>query len=799
MKFTLSWLKDYLETDASLDEIVAKLNAIGLEVDTVENPAEKLAPFTIAEVVDAVKHPDADKLRVCKVNTGSETITVVCGAPNARAGMRAVLGRPGDYVPGLDFTLGLRKVRGVESNGMMCSAAELELGEDHDGILDLPEDAPVGENYAKWAGLDDPVIDIEITPNRQDCLGVYGIARDLAAAGLGTLKPLANDVVDGTFDSDVSVSIDLPEAASEACTLFLGRRFKAVRNGDSPKWLQDRLKAIGLRPISALVDVTNYISYDLGRPLHLYDANRLTGSLRARLAEAGESFTALDDKEYTTNGGETVIADDAGVQGFGGVIGGNDTGCQMDTTDVVLEVALFDPKRTAFTGRDHGIITDARYRFERGVDPLFAKRGMEIATRMILDLCGGEASHVFQAGADPVWNKTVPFRSERVKTLGGLDLAKEESVKILETLGFGLEGSDPYTVSVPSWRCDVEGEPDIVEEVLRIHGLDNIPSAQLPATNHKAGTTLSPRQKRARAVKRQLAAVGMHEAVTWSFMRRDHAVLFGGGDDALMVDNPISSELDCMRPSILPNLMIAGQKNRDRGASVLALFEVGPVYEDDGEKGQLLVASGIRAGQFADRHWSATARPVDVFDAKRDALAALEAVGAPTGNLQVFTEAPDHFHPGRSGTLRLGPKNILASFGELHPKVLKALDVDGPVVGFEVYLDRVPAPKKSGAAKPVLNVSNLQSVERDFAFLVDGDTQVANLVRAIKGADKAYIADVGVFDIYEGKGVPEGQKSVAISVLLEPKDQTFTDDAIETISAKVKAAAEKAVGAVLRG
>jgi len=798
MKFSLSWLKDHLDTDASLDEIVAKLNAIGLEVDTVENPAEKLGAFTVAEVLSAEKHPDADKLKVCKVSNGTEEMQIVCGAPNARAGIKVVLGRPGDYVPGLDVTLKKAKIRGVESIGMMCSARELELGDDHDGIIELPEDAPVGTSYVDYAQLDDPVIDIEITPNRQDCLGVYGIARDLAAAGLGTLKPLAVEKIEGTFESDVKVSIDLPEEAKSACTQFLGRRFKGVKNGPSPQWLQDRLKAIGLRPISKLVDVTNFITHDLGRPLHVYDANKLNGDLKARLAEAGEKFTALDDKEYVAKGGETVIADSTGPQGFGGIIGGLSTGCSEETTDVVLEAALFDPKRTAFTGRDHSLITDARYRFERGVDELFIRDGMEIATKMILDLCGGEASHVFEAGDDTVWNKTVPFRSERVLTLGGVDLPASESVAILEKLGFKVDGNDPYTVHVPSWRVDVEGEPDIVEEVLRIYGYDNIPSVQLPATDHKAGTTLSPRQKRARAAKRRLAGVGMHEAVTWSFMTRDHAVLFGGGDDTLVVDNPISSELDCMRPSILPNLMQAAQRNRDRGADVVALFEVGPVYENDTEKGQLLVACGLRAGQNAERHWSAVSRTVDVFDAKRDALAALEAVGAPSG-LQVFDEAPDYYHPGRSGTLRLGPKNILASFGELHPKVLKALDVDGPVVGFEVYLDRVPAPKKSGAAKGALVVSKLQSVERDFAFLMDRDAKVADLVRAVQGSDKAFISDVSIFDVYEGKGVPEGQKSIAVSVLLEPKGETFTEKDIEAISSKVCAAAEKAVGAVLRG
>ena len=603
--------------------------------------------------------------------------------------------------------------------------------------------------------------------------------------------------VDGSFDSDVLVSIDLDDDHASACTQFLGRKVTGVKNGPSPQWLQDRLKEIGQRPISALVDITNYITHDLGRPLHVYDAGKLTGNLLVRMADEGETFTALDDKNYTATGEECVIADGAGIQGFGGVIGGLETACDEATTDVVLEAALFDPVRTAFTGRDHGLITDARYRFERGVDPLFIHDGMEIASQMILDLCGGEASRVFEAGADTVWDRTVPFRSERVMTLGGVDLAASESIAILEKLGFTVEGDDPYTVSVPSWRCDIVGEPDLVEEILRIHGYDNIPSVALPATNHKAGTTLSPRQKRARTTKRRLASVGMHEAVTWSFMKREQALLFGGGGDDLVVSNPISSELDCMRPSILPNLMQAAQRNKDRGANGVALFEVGPVYLDDTEKGQLLVAAGLRAG-VSERHWQRPSAAVSVFDAKRDALAALEAAGAPVGNVQVFTESADHYHPGRSGSLRLGPKNILAVFGELHPKTLKAMDVDAPMVGFEVYLDRIPAKRGKSAAKSALFVSKLQSVERDFAFLMDADKPAANLIRAVKGADKDHIVGVNVFDVYAGKGVPEGQTSIAVSVSLEPKGETFSDKDIEAISTRIIAAAEKAVGAVLR-
>lgn len=797
MKFSLSWLKTYLDTDASIEEIVKTLNAIGLEVDTVENPADKLAPFTVAEVLAAEKHPDADKLKVCRVSDGTNEMQIVCGAPNARTGIKVVLGQPGDYVPGIDVTLKKATIRGVESNGMMCSYRELELGDDHDGIIELAEDAVVGQLFVDHAKLDDPVVDIEITPNRQDCLGVYGIARDLAAAGLGTLKPSPDASLEGSFDSDVTVSIDQKLLDSGACPVFFGRKFTGVKNGPSPQWLQDRLTSIGLRPISALVDITNFITHDLARPLHVYDAAKLTGDIRVRVAEAGETFVALDDNEYITLGGETMIADDAGVLGFGGIIGGAASGCSEDTTDVVLECALFDRIKTAETGRAHGINSDARYRFERGVDALFAQTGFEIASQMILDLCGGTPSHAFSAGAVPTWDKTVTFRPERVRALGGLDLPASDCAAILEKLGFQISGDGPFSVKVPSWRVDIDGEADLVEEVLRIQGYDDIPSAQLPATDHKAGTTLSPRQKRARAVKRRLAGVGLHEVMTWSFMGREHAAVFGG-DDTLVVDNPISSELDYMRPSILPNLMQAAQRNKDRGQTGIALFEVGPVYANDTETGQSLVAAGLRAGANGNRHWSRAQVSVDVFDAKRDALAALEAAGAPVANLQVFTESASWYHPGRSGTLRLGPKNILASFGELHPAALKAMDVDGPMVGFEVNLDAIPGRAKKSATKGALALSNLQSVERDFAFLIDRDVAVADLVRAAKGADKAQIAAVSVFDVYEGKGVPEGQRSVAISAVFEPKGETFSDEQIEALSQRVCAAAQKAVGAILR-
>jgi len=795
MKFTLSWLKDYLEIDADLDTIVATLNATGLEVEGVENPADSLGAFKIGHVTEAVKHPDADKLKVCTVNTGAETVTIVCGAPNARADMKVVLGRPGDYVPGLDVTLALRPVRGVESNGMMCSSAELNLGEDSDGIMDLPADAPIGESYIDWAGLNDPVIEVAITPNRQDCLGIYGIARDLAAAGLGTLKPLTVPTISPA--GKCPQAVELP---SDTCSRFIGRAITGVTNRPSPEWMQNRLKAIGLRPISALVDITNYISYAVGRPLHVYDMDKLSGTLQARDALAGEGFVALDDNEYTSQGGECVIADDADVQGFGGIIGGLKSGCSDTTKNVFLECALFDPISIATTGRQHGIITDARYRFERGVDPLFVEDGADIAAQMILDLCGGVASEKVDVGEAVVWDKTVTFRPERVKSLGGLDLAAADSLNILANLGFtvGEASERGYSVQVPSWRGDVDGEADLVEDVLRIHGLDNVPSVPLPAINHRAGSTLSALQKRSRAAKRALAASGMMECVTWSFMDRRHAELFGGGGDDIIIDNPISSELDCMRPTTLANLLVAAQRNANRGAEGVSLFEVGPTYDNDTTKGQNLVAGGVRTGKTSPKHWAKTQSEVSVFDARADAVTALKAAGAPIDNLQIMDGAGDHYHPGRSGTLRLGPKNILATFGEIHPAVLKALDVTGPAVGFEVNLDKIPAGRKSATSKGALSATNLQSVNRDFAFVVDTSVKAGDLIRAVKGADKAAIQEVILFDVYIGAGLPADKKSMAISVRLQPKDTTFSDKDIEAIASKIVTAASKATGAHLR-
>jgi len=794
MKFSLSWLREHLETDATLDMILDTLNSIGLEVEGVENPADSLAPFTVAEVMETEKHPDADKLNVCKVNTGKEIVQIVCGAPNARAGIKVVLGQPGDYVPGIDVTLKAATIRGVDSAGMMCSASELNLGTDHDGIIELPTDAPVGARYVDFAKLDDPVIEVAILPSQQDRLGVDGIARDLAATGIGTIIDRTPAPVKGDGPCPVSVTLE-----TEECPMFVGRLVKGIKNGPSPQWLQDRLTSIGLRSISTLVDITNYVTFDRGRPLHVYDAGKLSGNIVAREGVEGESFEALDDKSYTLKGGETVIADDSGVLGFGGVIGGTSTGCLENTVDVFVEAAWFEPISTAMTGRKHGIESDARYRFERGVDPEAVISGMEFATQLIIDLCGGEASDIIVAGKAPTLDKVISFRPERMMTLGGLDLPAAESIAILERLGFTVTGDAPYSVTPPSWRRDVEGEADLVEEVLRIYGLDNVPSVPLPATVHRAGDTLTETGRRSRAAKRQLAASGLMEAITWSFMRDDLATLFGGGGDDLIVDNPISSALNCMRPSILPNLIEASGRNNDRGANGVAIFEVGPQYRNASETGQDWVAVGIRSGKFNDRHWDEPQRDVTVYDAKADAIAALTALGAPAANLQVFEEAPNWYHPGRSGTLRLGPKNILAAFGEIHPSILKTMDVDGPIVGFEVFVDAAPKPKKKGASRGALNVSNLQSVERDFAFVVARDTKATDLVKAVKSADKKLIAAVTIFDVYEGEHMDADKKSVALSVTLTPRNATFSDKEIEAVSSAVIAAAERAVGAVLRG
>jgi len=800
MKFTLSWLKEHLDTDAELATIDTTLTAIGLEVEEIVNRGPELAPFTVASVIEARPHPNADKLQICRVDTGTEEIEVVCGAPNARTGMKAVFAGNGLVIPGNGMKLKPTEIRGVQSNGMLVSEREMGLSDEHDGIIEMPDDAPIGVPFAEILGLDDPMIEIAITPNRQDCLGVRGIARDLAAAGLGTLKPVDESAVAGSFETPVSVALDFREDAADACPAFALRLIKGVKNGPSPDWLQRQLKAVGLRPISALVDVTNFISLDRGRPLHVYDADKVAGNLTVRLAQDGEKLTALDEEDYTLHGDVCVIADDNGVQSLAGVMGGLDTGCTEGTTNVLVESALFDRIRTAMTGRSLGIESDARYRFERGVDCNYMMGGLEDATRLILDMCGGEAGSVNVAGAVPEWNKQVDLRVDRVKQLVALDVPADQMVDILNAVGFAstLDG-DVIHADVPSWRTDIDGEADLVEEVARIHGYDTIPSVAMDPISNNVLPAVDGKQRRVRKAKRALAGRGLHEAVTWSFTSADYAALFGGGQAELVLSNPISSELDTMRPSLLPNLLDAAARNQARGFRTINLFEVGAQFESADIKGQHSMASSIRVGAAHDRHWSGTADEPSALVARADALALLEELGAPTGNLKAERGAPDWYHPGRSGLLKLGPKNVIARFGELHPRVPAAMDVDGPVAAFEVFLDAIPYKPRKKTTRPALQASDLQAVERDFAFIVDADLPAAELLQAAKGADKQLIDNVSLFDVYEGKGVEEGKKSLAICVRLQPTNETLTDNDIDAIADKVVANVAKATGGALRG
>jgi phenylalanyl-tRNA synthetase beta chain len=805
MKFTFDWLQDHLETDRPLSDIVDKLSMIGLEVEGLDDRAEALASFRVAHVVSAEKHPDADRLQVCMVDCGDgDPVQVVCGAPNARAGMKGIFAASGSYVPGTEMTLKKSKIRGQESNGMLLSEREMGLSDDHEGIVELPDNVEIGTSAVEAMGLADPVIEIALTPNRQDCAGIRGIARDLVAAGIGKLKSLDAPETDGTFDPPIKWQRDLPDDIQDACPLVVGRYFRGVKNGTSPQWLQDRLRAIGLRPISALVDITNYVTFDLARPLHVFDAVKIKGDVTMRLARDGEKVLALDGEEYELDSTMTVIADDKGIEAIGGIMGGEVSGVTEDTTDVFLEVALFDPIRTATSGRKLGIMSDARYRFERGVDPESAYWGAHVATRMILDLCGGEASELTVAGNMPDWQREVTLRKSRVAALGGLDVSSDEQLRILSDLGFEpKDDGDTIRASVPSWRRDIDGEADLVEEVLRIRGYDDIPVVPLPRNNTVAAPAWSLSQRRESAARRALAARGMTEAVTFSFMKRETAELFGFKNEALVLDNPISADLDAMRPSILPNLLDAARRNADRGYPDVALFEIGPKYSDDTEGGQAIVATAIRAGQTNPRHWCVPQRPADAWDAKADAYAALEAAGAPVANMQVTDDAPDWYHPGRSGVFRLGP-NALASFGDIHPAVLKAMDIEGPAVGISVNLHLIPLPKakkgKAGgnAARPLLHLSLFQAVHRDFAFVVDDDVAAGEIVRAAGSADRDMIADVRVFDVYDGEHVGEGKKSIAIAVTLQPTEATLTDEQIDAVADKITVEVEKRTGGVLR-
>ncbi len=800
MKFTLSWLKEHLDTQASLQQILDTLTMVGLEVEGARNPAEGLETFVTARVVEATQHPNADRLRVCRVDAGNGETQVVCGAPNARTGLIGVFASGGSFIPGTGITLKPTEIRGVSSNGMLLSEREMGLSDDHDGIVELPASTPIGVPAVKIMGLDDPVIEIAITPNRGDCLGVRGIARDLAAAGLGSLKPLTNGPVPGAFESPIKAHLDFTDETKDACPYFVGRYIRGVSNGESPKWLKDKLTAIGLRPISALVDITNLMTLDVNRPLHVFDADKVKGDIRVRLGKPGEKMLALNGKEYELDDAMTVISDDAGAEGLGGVMGGEISGVTGATVNVFVESALFDPRRTATTGRKLMLQSDARYRFERGIDPAFLVDGMEIATRLIMDLCGGEPSELVIAGGRPDTARDIAFRPDRVKGLCGVEISRDEIQRILMILGFSVDGDgDAWTVRVPSWRGDIVGEACLVEEVVRINGYDKIPMVPPVRDSYLPKPALNVNQKRRALARRTLAARGLVEAVTFSFMAEAHAALFGGDTEKLRVVNPISADLSVMRPSPLGNLLLAAGRNDDRGVADAKLFEVGPEYFGDGPDGQRIVCAGIRYGMSGPKHWSAKPQPADALAAKADAEAVLAAVGAPVDRLQVYTDTPGYYHPGRSGELRLGPKTTLARFGEINPRVLKALGVDGPAAAFEVFPDAVPTPKAKGTARPMLNLATYQPVERDFAFVVDAGVAAGALMAAAAGADKALIVDVRLFDVFQGPALGEGKKSLAITVRLQPTEKTLTDAEIEAVSAKIVAAVGKATGGVLRG
>jgi len=816
MKFSLSWLKAHLDTEASATEIAEKLTSIGLEIEGIENPADALKPFRVARVLEAGPHPNADKLQLLKVDDGSnEPWQVVCGAPNAKAGMIGVFGPPGTYIPGSDFTLKPAKIRDVESFGMMCSYRELELGDDHDGVIELPESAggEVGTSYADYAKLDDPVFDVSVTPNRQDCMGVRGIARDLAAAGLGTLKPL--DI------ANISRSGGGPDVRTEdpeGCPAFYACTVKGVSNGKSPDWMQARLKSAGQKPINTLVDITNYVMLDHGRPLHVYDVAKLNGALVARKAKQGETVLALNDNEYTLDDSMTVIADDNGAHDIGGIMGGANTGSDEATTEVLIECAYFTPENIAKTGQKLMLTSDARQRFERGVDPAFLDDGLELATALVLELCGGTASAVTRAGTPPTEQRAISYDPAQCLALGGLDVAPDRQTAILEALGFEVfcprADGDPspggatnderemdpglrlgtWTITIPTWRRDVQGWQDIVEEIVRIEGLDNIPSTPLPRKPGVARPTASPEQLAERKARRAAAARGLNEVVNWSFVSEKEAAPFGGGSWTLA--NPISEDLKVMRPSMLPGLIAAAKRNSARGAASIRLFEVGRRYLDSSEHPTIGL---VLAGEKSARSWQGgAASKFDAYDAKAEVLAVLEAAGAPIDKLMDFGEAGDAYHPGQSGTLRLGPKKILAAYGALHPSVTRALGLKGAAVGAEIFLDAIPLKKKAGHMRDAFAPPALQAVTRDFAFIVDADLPAGDLVRAVKGADKKLITDARIFDLFEGPSVGEGKKSLAVEVTLQPTDATLTDEDLKALSDKVVASANK-LGAELRG
>src|SRR5580658_385847 len=820
MKFTLSWLKSHLLTTAPVEEITDTLTRIGLELEGVENRGAAIETFRVAHVIEALPHPNADRLRACRVDTGDGIVSVVCGAPNARTGMKAVFAAPGSFIPGTNVTLKVGEIRGVQSAGMLLSAREMGLGDDHAGIVELPEDAPVGVSYATYSGLDDPIIEISVTPNRGDCFSVRGVARDLAAAGIGSLKPFRPAKIPASVDGGPRWQIDFPEA----CPWILGRAIQGVRNSPSPKWLQDRLTSVGLRPINALVDVTNFFTIDLGRPLHVFDVAKMKGNTLTLRRGAGETIRALNGRDYVVGPEDCAICDEAGVQSIAGVIGGEATGCDETTRTVFIECALFDPVRIALTGRRHQIVSDARQRFERGLDPALMPDAIEAATAMILSLCGGEPGPVTSAGAEPAWQRDATMRFSRVFGLGGSDIGDDESVASLERLGFEVcaRDTEKVTVAVPSWRNDIaasvaldlspslspeiaarvtegctviEPECDLVEEVLRLKGLDAVPPVSLPRMAPVPLATLTPKQQRTAQVRRTLAAQGLVECVTFSFMAAADAALFGATPDALRLTNPIAADLDQLRPTPVATLAHAARRNAARGYPDTALFEVGPAFRTDAADGQMLMAAGLRSGGTG-RSWTQPTRGVDAMDAKADLWAVMAAAGVPLEAVTVTPDGPGFYHPGRSGTVRQGPKTVLGSFGELHPRVLAAIGLTGPAVAFELNLDAVAEPKRRRKSAP--DLPPFQPLRRDFAFLVDTSVTADAVLRAARGADRNLIAGVSLFDLYEGDKLPGGKKSLAIEVVFQPRERTLTDAEIETSGQKVVAAVAKATGAVLR-
>jgi phenylalanyl-tRNA synthetase beta chain len=795
MKFTLSWLTRHLETDADLATITRTLTAVGLEVEAVEDRRVELAPFVVARVLSADRHPDADRLKVCLVDAGQGPVKVVCGAPNARAGMLGVFAAAGTTIPRNGLLLKPSVIRGQESNGMLCSAYEMGLSDDHEGIIDLPADAPVGVPFAPWLGADDPLIEIAVTPNRADALGVRGIARDLAAAGLGRLIAMPTPPLTGTFQADVAIHLK----AGADCPMFAARVLRGVKNGPSPAWLRAKLERIGLRSISTLVDVTNWLTFDRNRPLHVFDIAKLKGDLVVHPAVGGERLAALNGKEYVLAPGMVAISDDSGVVSLGGVIGGAGTGVDAETTEVLIEAALFDPRRTATTGRALSLVTDARFRFERGIDPDFVTEGLDIGAALMIELCGGAVSSPVVAGAAPDWRRQLRLRHDRVATLAGVDVPVERQRRILVDLGFAVsDGAETLNVVPPGWRGDIEGEADLVEEVARINGFDAIEAVAPPRLGVMPPVAVTAAQRRVSTARRALAALGLHEAVTWSFMSGATARLFGGGDPTLTLVNPIASDLDQMRPSALPNLMLAAKRNHDRSVAGIGLFEVGPAYRGIAPTDQEMVAAWVRSGD-RPRHWRAPGGAYDVHDVKADLWTLLAALGFDPDKTTTTTDVPDWYHPGRAGVVRLGPKTMLGRFGQVHPDVARALDLDRPLVMGELFLDALPAVKAKGRARQVPTPRPFQPVTRDFAFLVADDVAADTVLRAAKGAAKDLIDRVELFDVYQGGGLPPGKRSLAIAVTLQPTDRTLTDADIEAASTRVVDAVTRATGGALRG